>query len=259
MDSGRKVIVQSNWKMHKTHAEAVAWIEALGRAAGAIPGERELIVCVPFVHLRAAALAAAPHPVLSIGAQNVHWAPAGAFTGEISAAMLADAGARYCVVGHSERREHFGETDERVNRKIRILLTHGIRPIVCIGESLAQREKGLTLQQVKRQVAVCFEGLMSAEMERTVVLYEPVWSIGTGISATAPQAQEAHRFAREAIAATYSADAARAVRIIYGGSVKARNVSAIMAGEDIDGVGVGSGSLDVGEFVEIVKRSCPNR
>jgi triosephosphate isomerase len=253
MSTLKKYMVQSNWKMHKTHAEAIQWIETLGKASVGIPASIELIVCVPFIHLRTVAAAAEIFERISIGTQNVHWEEAGAFTGETSAPMIADAGGRYCVVGHSERRNYFGENDELVNRKTRILLKHGISPIVCIGESIEQREKGLTLNHVQRQVMTCFAGLSPSEMQQTVVLYEPIWSIGTGNNATPAQAQDAHHFIREMLGRVFSKETAETTRIIYGGSVKIHNAAELIQGEDIDGVGVGSGSLNVDEFLKIVR------
>jgi len=253
MTVSKKFIVQSNWKMHKTHDEAVGWIETVCRQSSDISAAVELIACVPFIHLRAAAASAAGYEKISIGAQNAHWAETGAYTGETSARMIADAGGRYCVVGHSERRNYFGEDDEVVNRKTRVLLKHGISPIVCIGESIEQREKGLTQNQLERQVVTCFEGLSSEEMQRTVVLYEPIWAIGTGNNATAAQAQAAHRFIRKMIAGKFSEDVTRATRIMYGGSVKVHNTEELIEGKDVDGVGVGSGSLAAEDFLKIVR------
>jgi len=251
MQSSKRVIVQSNWKMYKSHAEAIDWIHTLGKGSSRFPHWLELIVCVPFVHVRAVAQAVRDYPLISVGAQNVHTDEYGAFTGEISAPMLADAGAKYCVVGHSERREGFGETDEMVNKKIRVLLQCGISPIACIGESLPQREKGLTFNQVERQSILCFSGLSHEEMKRIVVLYEPVWSIGTGRNATPEQAQEGHSFVRQMIARLFSSETARDTRIMYGGSVKTHNVADLIQGPDIDGVGAGSGSLVAEDFLEL--------
>jgi triosephosphate isomerase len=249
------LIVQSNWKMHKTHDEALAWIAALGAAAPAFGGRLELIVCAPHVHLRALARAAAPFDAVAVGAQNVHAEERGAFTGEVSAPMLADAGARYCVVGHSERRSYFGETDEAVNRKVQALLRHGVRPIVCIGEDGPDRDRGLTLNRLERQIRICFEGLTASAMRRVVVEYEPIWAIGTGRNATPEQAAEAHGFIRQNLAGRFDPQTAAAVRIFYGGSVKPHNAAALLAAPDIDGVGVGSASLAIDDFLAIA-RAC---
>jgi triosephosphate isomerase len=241
--------------MYKTHDEAMAWMEALVRAAGQFRGRLELIVCVPFVHLREASRAAAACEAVAIGAQNVHAEEYGAYTGEISAPMLADAGARYCVLGHSERRSNHSETDESVNCKVRALLKHGVSPIVCIGEGRDDRRRGLTLNRLDRQVAICFEGLSDAEMRRIVIEYEPLWAIGSGDNATPGQAAEAHAFIRHNLAERFSADTAAATRIFYGGSVKPHNAATFLASADIDGVGVGSASLEVGGFIAVA-RAC---
>ena len=253
MSNKKRTIIQSNWKMHKNHRGALEWIHGLGRASLELIDAIELIVCVPLIHLRSVAEAAREYPLVSVGAQNVHWEEEGAFTGEISAPMIADAGGLYCVVGHSERRQYFGENDGIVNRKIRVLLKHGISPIVCIGESIEQRKAGLTLNQIERQVITCFSRLSEEEMERTVVLYEPIWSIGTGKNATPEQAQKMHQFVRKMLGRVFSPKTAEAARIMYGGSVKVHNVGEMVKGEDVDGVGAGSGSLDIEEFLKIVR------
>ena len=253
MGSDKKVIVQSNWKMHKTHAEGIDWIESLKKIEPEVSPEIELIPCVPLTLLRSIAQAAQSSSQIFIGAQNVYWETWGAYTGEISAPMIADAGASYCVVGHSERREYFCETDEMVNKKTRALLEAGIRPIVCIGESIEEHEKGLTLNKLERQVITCFEDLSDSQMQQTVILYEPIWSIGTGHTATPQQAQDAHAYIRLMLERVFSKETAEATRIAYGGSVKAHNVAELIAEKDIDGVGVGSGSLDVRDFIRIAR------
>ena len=253
MGSDKKVIVQSNWKMHKTHAEGIDWIESLKKIEPEVSPEIELIPCVPLTLLRAIAQAAQSSSQIFIGAQNVYWETWGAYTGEISAPMIADAGASYCVVGHSERRQYFCETDEMVNKKARSLLEAGIRPIVCIGESIEEHKKGLTLNKLERQVITCFEGLSGSQMQQTVILYEPIWSIGTGHTATPQQAQNAHAHIRLMLERVFSKETAEATRIAYGGSVKRHNVAELIAEKDIDGVGVGSGSLDVRDFIRIAR------
>ena len=255
MGSDKKVIVQSNWKMHKTHAEGIEWIESLKKIESEISPEIEMIPCVPLTLLRAITQAAQSSPQIVIGVQNVYWETWGAYTGENSAPMIADAGASYCVVGHSERREYFYETDEMVNKKTQALLVAGIRPIVCMGESIEERKKGLTLNKLERQVIVCFEGLSDAQMQKTVILYEPIWSIGTGHTATPQQAQDAHAYIRLMLERLFSREIAETTRIAYGGSVKIHNVAELIAEKDIDGVGVGSGSLDVNDFIRIVRIS----
>ncbi len=258
MGSNKKVIVQSNWKMHKTHAEGIDWIESLKKFEPEVSLEIEMIACVPLTLLQAMAQAAQSSSQIFIGVQNVYWQTWGAYTGEISAPMIADAGASYCVVGHSERREYFHETDEIVNKKARALLEAGINPIVCIGESIEERQRKLTLNKLERQIITCFEGLSDTQMQNTVVLYEPIWSIGTGHTATPQQAQDAHAYIRHMLARAFSRDTANETRIIYGGSVKIYNVAELLAEKDIDGVGVGSGSLEVNDFIKIVRIASEN-
>lgn len=255
MRTRRPVIVQSNWKMHKSHAEALDWVATVGAAADAFAGALELIVCVPSIHLRALAQATAGQAGLVIGAQNVHAEEAGAFTGEISAAMLADAGVRYSVLGHSERRRQFGETDAEINRKVRALLRHGVAPIVCIGEDERDRDLGLARNCLERQIRIGLDGLTAEEMRRVVLEYEPVWAIGTGRNATSEEAAAAHRFIRENLAARFGAQTATAVRIFYGGSVTPHNAALFLGSPDIDGVGVGSASLAAADFIAIA-RAC---
>jgi len=255
MGSDKKVIVQSNWKMHKTHAEGIDWIESLKKIEPEVSPEIEMIPCVPLTLLRSISQAAQSSSQIFIGAQNVNWETWGAYTGEISASMIADAGASYCVVGHSERRTYFHETDESVNKKIRALLEAGIRPIACIGESLGERERGLTLNKLERQVITCFAGLSEARMQDTIILYEPIWSIGTGHTATPQQAQEAHAYIRLMLERVFCKETAEATRIVYGGSVKTHNAAELIAEKDIDGVGVGSGSLEISEFITIARIS----
>jgi triosephosphate isomerase len=255
MGSDRKVVVQSNWKMHKTFAQGMEWIESLKKFELEVSPVIEMIPCVPHTLLYSIAQAVPSASQISIGVQNVYWETWGAYTGEISAPMIADSGACYCVVGHSERREYFCETDEMVNKKTRALLDAGIRPIVCIGESIEARQKGLTFNKLERQVMTCFAGLSDAQMQKTVILYEPVWSIGTGHTATAQQAQEAHAFIRLMLERVFCKETAESTRIAYGGSVKTHNAAELLAEKDIDGVGVGSGSLDVNDFIRIARIS----
>ena len=239
--------------MHKTLSEGIDWIESLKKFESEVSSKIEMIPCVPLTLLRAMVQAAQSSSQIFIGAQNVYWETWGAYTGEISAPMIADAGASYCVVGHSERREYFYETDEMVNKKTRALLVAGIRPIVCMGESIEDRKRGLTLNKLERQIIACFEDLSDAQMQKTVILYEPIWSIGTGYTATPQQAQDAHAYIRLLLERGFSKETAEATRIVYGGSVKTHNVAELIAEKDIDGVGVGSGSLDVNDFIKIVQ------
>jgi triosephosphate isomerase len=257
MAMNKKFIVECNWKMYKTHNEAIEYIKALKQAEHTLEHTLqdmvELVVCVPFTVLHAVSQEAAGSAMISPGAQNSHWLNSGAYTGEISPPMIADAGGRYCVVGHSERRRDFGEIDEMVNRKARALLKAGIRPIVCIGEKIEERERGLTLNTLERQLVTCFESFSPQEIENTVVLYEPVWAIGTGERATPRQAGEAQHYIRQWLEQRFSKETAMTTRIIYGGSVNTGNVAAMLAISDLDGVGVGSASLDVHTFLNIAE------
>ena len=246
----RTPILAANWKMHKTQAEAVRFAAAflpLVKDATAV----EIVLAPPFTALARVADALAGSNVL-LAAQNVNPEAQGAFTGEVSAAMLVDLGCRYAIVGHSERRALYGEDDALVARKARALLESGIRPIVCVGETLAQREAGRTLEVIAAQLAGSLSGLHAERAPEIVVAYEPVWAIGTGRTATPAIAQEVHAFVRERLAARFGA-AAQAMRIQYGGSVKPENVDDLMAQPDVDGALVGGASLDPEAFARIVR------
>ena len=237
--------------MYKTATEAVALVYALKREIGSIK-DVEIVVCPPFTAL-AAVGAVAQNGNIKLGAQNVHWEKEGAFTGEISAAMLKEHSVRYAIVGHSERRQFFGETDEGVNKRAKAALAYEIHPIVCVGETLAQREAKQAKKIVREQVTVCLAELSKDDMVETVIAYEPVWAIGTGKNATPDQAQEMHAFIRELLATMYDPQTAGRVRIQYGGSVKPANAKELMAQPDIDGALVGGASLKVTDFAAIVK------
>ncbi len=246
----RRRVFAANWKMHKTVSEALDFVERfLPLVADA--REVELILAPPFTALGAVARRIAGSPVL-LAAQNVHAEPKGAFTGEISVAMLADLGCRYTILGHSERRSLFGETDAGVARKAQALLAQQIRPIVCVGETLAEREAGKTFSVLERQLAGSLAGIPAAQAEQVVIAYEPVWAIGTGRTATPEIAQEAHAFVRERLTKQFGA-ASEGVRIQYGGSVKPENAATLMRMPDIDGALVGGASLDAEDFARIVR------
>jgi triosephosphate isomerase len=244
-------LLAGNWKMHGTRVEATALAGALAKSVGAVTG-REVLIAPPFTALDAAHRAIAGTHIL-LAAQNVHGEPKGAFTGEISAVMLVDAGCTHVIVGHSERRQYFGENDESVNARARGALGAGLVPIVCVGETLAEREAGTTATVVERQVRAGLAGLDAAAVGRCVLAYEPVWAIGTGHTATPAQAQEVHRAIRKLLADLAGAPVADGVRILYGGSVKPDNVDALMAEADIDGALVGGASLDAASFTRIVQ------
>ncbi|MDP6686342.1 MAG: triose-phosphate isomerase, partial [Candidatus Omnitrophota bacterium] len=192
---------------------------------------------------------------IMLGAQDMYWEAQGAFTGEISAAMLKDAGCRYVIVGHSERRHIFGETDEDVNKKLKVVLKHGMIPIMCVGEKLDERDGAITNEVLERQLTNGLKDMAKDEVQRIIIAYEPVWAIGTGRTATPQQAQDAHKFIRDFIKTSYDNEASLKVRIQYGGSVKPDNIAKLMAQEDVDGALVGGASLDVNSFTEIVKKA----
>jgi triosephosphate isomerase len=247
----RTKFICGNWKMHKTAGEARELIATLAPLVEAAAVKVQVAVAPPFTALAAAAEALAGTDI-DLAAQDVHWEPQGAFTGEVSAAMLKDVGAKHCIVGHSERRQLFGETDETVARKTRALLATGLLPIVCVGETLQERESGQTMAVVSRQVRGALSGLSGAELARLTVAYEPVWAIGTGKTATTAQAQEVHAGIR-ALLRELGGAAADEVRIQYGGSVKPENAAELLAQPDIDGALVGGASLEPVSFSNIVK------
>ena len=247
----RTKFVCGNWKMHKTQAEARALVHALAPLVADLAGKVQVAVAPSFTSLAAAA-EALKGTGLELAAQDVHWEAQGAFTGEISAAMLADSGCRHGIVGHSERRQLFGETDETVRKKVGALLAAGVRPIVCVGELLAEREAGRTLEVVGRQVRGALAGLPPGAVASLTVAYEPVWAIGTGKTATTAQAQEVHAAIR-ALLRELAGAAADQVRIQYGGSVKADNAAELMSQPDVDGALVGGASLKADDFAKIVR------
>jgi triosephosphate isomerase (TIM) len=249
----RLPLIAGNWKMFKTVQETVFYIKearALLKDARAI----DIVVAPPLTAVHAAA-EAARGSTIAIGAQHVHWEREGAFTGEVSAAMAREAGAEWVIVGHSERRTLFGETDLDVNRKLRAALAADLLPIACIGETLQQREGSQTLAVLDRQLKEGLDGFTSEQLAETVIAYEPVWAIGTGRNATPEQAQEAHAHIRTRLRQWFGAEAAERCRILYGGSVKTENVGAIVAQPDIDGALVGGASLDVRGFADIVRQT----
>lgn len=247
----RKPILAGNWKMNKTPAEAVEFVRAIRPLVVKYP-QAETVVCVPFVCLPAVADALRGVKI-GVGAQNIHWAESGAYTGEISAAMLVGL-ADYVIIGHSERRQYFAETDELVNRKIKAALKHGLIPIVCVGEDLAQNEAGLTDTLVRAQVRAAFAGISADQARGVVVAYEPIWAIGTGKTATSEVANRVCGIVvRGALAELYGEEVAQAIRIQYGGSANEKNIGELMAMPDIDGALIGGASLKVDGFTEMVR------
>ncbi len=246
----RRPIIAGNWKMHKTISETVAMIKELAPlVAGAAA---EVAVCPPFTAL-AAAKAALAGTAIRLGAQDVHSEKQGAYTGEVAPGRRREAGCDYVIVGHSERRQYFAETDETVNKKLAAAFAHGLVPIMCVGETLAEREAGATERVVDRQVRGGLAGMTAEQVAAMVIAYEPVWAIGTGRTASADDADGVCAFIRRLVAALYGPAAADAVRIQYGGSVKADNIAEFMAKSDIDGALVGGASLDPVTFAKIAK------
>ena len=249
--SPRKPVIAGNWKMYKTLADTEAFFAALGPHLSGVT-QCDIVIAPPFTALRRAA-ELANEIGIAVSAQDLHWEREGAFTGAISAGMIRDAGCRHTLIGHSERRQLFGETDESVNKKIRAALLAGLGPIVCIGETLAEREGGQTEAVLERQLTQGLSGLTEDEFSPIMIAYEPVWAIGTGRTATPEIAQQAHAYIRQGIGRLVSDGAAEKVRILYGGSVKPDNIRGLMAQPDIDGALVGGASLDANSFAAIIR------
>ena len=249
----RTPIIAGNWKMNKTITEAAALVKEMAPQLTAIPGV-EKVICPPFMALSAVKEVIGDAEI-GLGAQNMYWEEKGAFTGEVSPVMLAQV-CQYVILGHSERRQYFGETDDGVNRKIVAAFSHALTPIVCVGESLQQREAGETEEWVADQVQAALMGLPAEQVRRLIIAYEPIWAIGTGVPATAEDAKVVIAGTiRNALAEMYGYEVAQAVRVQYGGSVKPGNIAEFMAVPDIDGALVGGASLKANDFVEIVRIS----
>jgi len=247
----RKPIIAGNWKLNKTPNEAIVLVDELKRELVDVTGV-DVVLCPPFVDLTDVSDALIDHDI-ALGAQNVFWEDSGAFTGEISAPMLKALGVSYVIIGHSERRQYFHETNETVNKRLRAVLKHGLTPIVCVGENLSQREANKTFDVIKDHAEGSLSGLSAEEMQKVVLAYEPVWAIGTGKTATPLQAQEVHLFIRHLLVQMFNDQTAGSVRIQYGGSVTPDNIVALMAQADIDGALVGGASLKAPSFAAIVK------
>jgi triosephosphate isomerase len=248
----RKIIAAGNWKLNKTPAETRSTILGLRNKLAGIDGRAEVIVFPTFVSLETA-VDASKDTSIHVGAQNVYWERSGAFTGEVSVEMLESLGVTHVLLGHSERRTLFGETDETVAKRLAAVLDSGLTPVVCVGEVLAERESGVTAEVLERQVRGGLGEVAPDHMGRIVVAYEPVWAIGTGKTATPEIANEAHTLIRNVIADMFGRSAADGVSILYGGSVKPENTASLMAESEVDGVLVGGASLEPGSFAEIVK------
>ncbi len=247
----RKPIIAGNWKMNKTISEACELVNALKEKLADVT-DVEIVVAPPFTALWAVAEVIKGSNI-KLSAQDMHWEKSGAYTGEVSPLMLKDVGCEYVIIGHSERRMYFAETNETVNKKVKSAHEYSIKPIVCVGERLDEREAGITNDIVKDHVVNGLAGLTAEQMLATVIAYEPVWAIGTGKTATPEQAQEVHKFIRELLVDMYSPEVAEQVRIQYGGSVKPDNIAQLIAEPDIDGGLIGGASLDAESFTKIVK------
>ncbi len=248
----RKKIVAGNWKMNKTPSEAVALIDELKPLVA--NDDVDVVFCVPAIDI-IPAVEATKGTNIEIGAENMYFEESGAYTGEISPNMLVDAGVKYVIIGHSERREYFAETDETVNKKVLKAFEHGLTPIICCGESLTQREQGITIDWIRQQIKIAFLNVTADQAKTAVIAYEPIWAIGTGKTATSDQAEEVCGAIRACIAEVYDEATAQAIRIQYGGSVNAGNAAELFAKEDIDGGLVGGASLkaDFGKIVNYNK------
>lgn len=242
-------IIAGNWKMHMLPNEAIQFIQELEPLVK--DTQNEVILCVPYIDIFYSVLNAQGTNI-KIGAQNMHWEEKGAYTGEVSAQMLKSVGVEYVIIGHSERRAYFAETDETVNKKIKAALQCGLKPIVCVGESLEQRESGETEKVIKHQIGKALEGVQEEKLKNIIVAYEPIWAIGTGKTATKEQANETIQVIREQIADQFSKEVAQSIYIQYGGSVKKENAKDLFSMSDIDGALVGGASLKVEEFASIV-------
>jgi triosephosphate isomerase len=250
----RKKIVAGNWKMNLDYNEGLSlFSEVVNMVNDEITGHQQVVVCSPFVHLYSLAQLAKGNHRVSLGAQNAHQAESGAYTGEISAKMIHSIGAEYVILGHSERRQYFGETDDLLAKKTNTALKHGLRPIFCIGETLSEREAGDHFEVIKTQLKYGVFHLSPEHFEQLVIAYEPVWAIGTGKTATSAQAQEIHAFIRIEIAAKYGQHIADNTTILYGGSCNAKNAPDLFAQSDIDGGLIGGASLKSRDFVDIAK------
>ncbi len=247
----RKAIIAGNWKMNKTRPEAKALLEEI-KPLVANAGEVEVVACVPFTNLETA-IAATEGTNVKIGAENVHFEKSGAFTGEISADMLTELGVEYVVIGHSERRQYFGETDETVNKRTKAALAAGLKPIVCVGELLWERECNITQEVIARQIKLDLYDISAEDVKRTVIAYEPVWAIGTGKTATADQAEEVCALIRSILSELYDEATSQAVTIQYGGSMNAANCAELLSKENVDGGLIGGASLKANDFNTIVQ------
>jgi triosephosphate isomerase (TIM) len=252
----RKTIIAGNWKMYKTIGQAIELANGLKRELFKIDPENiDIVICPVFTALSEVSEVISESNI-KLGAQDIYWEDEGAFTGEVSSPMIKDAGCSFVIIGHSERRQYFHETNESVNKKVKAALKHGLTPIMCVGETLAEREKDKTFDVLKDHVNNGLAGLTEQDALNIVIAYEPVWAIGTGKTATPAQAQEAQKYIRDLLIKLYNKDTASSIRIQYGGSVKPENTEELMQQPDVDGALVGGASLKVESFSEIIKKAC---
>ena len=244
----RKAVIAGNWKMNKTPSEAKALITELKPLVA--NADCDVVICVPYVDLQVA-LEETAGSNIKVGAENCHWATNGAFTGEVAAPMLKEMGVEYVVIGHSERRQYFGETDDTVRDRTRAALDNGLKVILCVGETLEQREKNITFETIAIQTKIALTGVSEAELANVIIAYEPVWAIGTGKTATAAQAEEIHACIRSVIAGKFGKEVAEDMTILYGGSCKPSNAKELFAEKDIDGGLIGGAALKADDFIQI--------
>ena len=246
----RKAIIAGNWKMNKTATEAAKLVDEL------IPAVKdascEVVICTPYTDL-VTAVEKTKGTNIHVGAENVHFEKSGAFTGEISADMLKELGVKYVIIGHSERRQYFNETDEACGKKVQVALENGLRPILCVGESLTEREQDVTMEVIRKQIKIALQNVAVEDIKKVVIAYEPIWAIGTGKTATAEQANEVCSAIRDCLREKYGARAARGITIQYGGSMNAKNASELLAQPDVDGGLIGGASLKSADFATIVE------
>ena len=247
----RTFIIAGNWKLNKTSREAIVLVEELKRELASVNGV-DVVVCPPFTALESVSDVLTESPI-ALGAQNAYWQDSGAFTGEVAVPMLKDLSVAYVILGHSERRQFFGETNETVNKRLKAVLNHGLTPIVCVGENLSEREGNKTFDVIKNHVEGSLTGLSVEQAKNLVIAYEPVWAIGTGKTATPEQAQEVHAFIRKLLGQLFNSELANSLRIQYGGSVTPETAAALLSKPDIDGALVGGASLKAPSFAAIVK------
>lgn len=253
--TNQKPFIAGNWKLHKTNSEAAELVSAIQKEVQRIPAaEAEIVVMPPFTALSPVA-GMLKNGRIQLGAQNLYWEDAGAFTGEISGPMLKDAGCRFVIVGHSERRQYFGETNQTVNKKIHAALSHQLIPVMCIGETLEERENDQTFQKIEKQINQGLEKLTPEQIETIIIAYEPIWAIGTGRTAAPEQAGDVHDFIREKLIEKYGNNSGDCVIILYGGSVKPNNAYSLIKEKNINGALIGGASLQAGSFAEITKEA----